>query len=95
MYLVDTNIIISHLLLWIVFHLIFLKPISGIIDPNGEGKATLFQCMLELQMGIVEIFILCLIKIFAKKIKSNEIMMVFSNDIVYKILIGVKGESRT
>ena len=73
---------------------IFEGDILGIIGPNGSRKTTLFHCIMELQnrySGNILLFN----QDIHKKIKSNEIMMAFSNDIISKLLKGVKGKSGT
>jgi ABC-type bacteriocin/lantibiotic exporter with double-glycine peptidase domain len=77
-----------------IFFNIFEGDILGIIGPNGSRKTTLFHCIMELQnrySGNILLFN----QDIHKKIKSNEIMMAFSNDIISKVLKGVKGKSGT
>ena len=76
---------------------IFFNIFEGdilIIGPNSSRKTTLFHCIMKLQnrySGNILLFN----QDIHKKIKSNEIMMVFSNDIKSKALKGVKGKSGT
>jgi len=76
---------------------IFFNIFEGdilIIGPNSSRKTTLFHCIMKLQnrySGNILLFN----QDIHKKIKSNEIMMAFSNDIISKALKGVKGKSGT
>jgi len=76
---------------------IFFNIFEGdilIIGPNSSRKTTLFHCIMKLQnrySGNILLFN----QDIHKKIKSNEIMMAFSNDIKSKALKGVKGKSGT
>jgi len=77
-----------------IFFNIFEGDILGIIGPNSSRKTTLFHCIMKLQnrySGNILLFN----QDIHKKIKSNEIMMAFSNDIKSKALKGVKGKSGT
>ena len=77
-----------------IFFNIFEGDIFVIIGPNGSRNTTLFHCIMELQnrySGNILLFN----QDVHKKIKSNEIMMAFPNDIASKVLKGVKGKSGT
>jgi ABC-type bacteriocin/lantibiotic exporter with double-glycine peptidase domain len=76
---------------------IFFNIFEGdilIIGPNSSRKTTLFHCIMKLQNKYSGNILLFNQNIH-KKIKSNEIMMAFSNDIISKALKGVKGKSGT
>jgi ABC-type bacteriocin/lantibiotic exporter with double-glycine peptidase domain len=77
-----------------IFFIIFEDDILGIIGPNGSRKTTSFHCIIELQIRYSG-NILLFKQDIRKKIKSNEIMMAFSNDIISKVLKEVKGKSGT
>jgi len=77
-----------------IFFNIFEGDMLGIIGPNSSRKTILFHCIMELQNRYYG-NILLFNQDIHKKIKSNEIMMAFSNDIISKALKGVKGKSGT